>query len=201
MMILVVEWTIYAVEKESGNLLLRRSCNLLSCLYRPFSNSLIIHKEITKKLMFNECLEIRWKTAQFCVLNFSFWNHFVWEAISSIWHSVSSPDETPRSLSKILHCVLYFELPPWCFIRWWNTASHAWYITSKYDSFHIISIHYHYFKSVLLFISLLRWFVAYQSAMSFRFSHYFVSFLSECTSLLSGIGTEVNQEGKQLTIW
>ena len=151
--------------------------------------------------MFNECLEIRWKTAQFCVLNFSFWNHFVWEAISSIWHSVSSPDETPRSLSKILHCVLYFQLPPWCFIRWWNTLSYAWYITSKYDSFHIISIHNHYFKSVLLFISLLRWFVAYQSAMSFRFSHYFVSFLSECTSLLSGIGTEVNQEGKQLTIW
>ena len=39
MMILVVEWTIYAVEKESGNLLLRRSCSL-SCLYRQFSNSL-----------------------------------------------------------------------------------------------------------------------------------------------------------------
>ena len=67
--------------------------------------------------------------------------------------------------------------------------------------FIFVSIHNHYFKSVLLFISLLRWFVAYQSAMSFRFSHYFVSFLSECTSLLSGIGTEVNQEGKQLTIW
>ena len=43
--------------------------------------------------------------------------------------------------------------------------------------------------------------MAYQAAMSFRFSHYFVSFLSECTSLLSGIGTEVNQEGKQITIW
>ncbi|XP_068718804.1 protein-serine O-palmitoleoyltransferase porcupine-like [Montipora capricornis] len=46
-----------------------------------------------------------------------------------------------------------------------------------------------------------KWFLAYQAAMSFRFSHYFVSFLSECTSLLSGIGTEVNQEGKQVTIW
>ena len=64
MMILVVEWTIYAVEKESGNLLLRRSCSL-SCLYRQFSNSLIIHKEITKEInvsmsvwkCFNECLE------------------------------------------------------------------------------------------------------------------------------------------------
>ena len=48
---------------------------------------------------------------------------------------------------------------------------------------------------------LLRWFLAYQAAMSFRFSHYFVSFLSECTSLLSGIGMEVNQKGKQETIW
>lgn len=46
-----------------------------------------------------------------------------------------------------------------------------------------------------------KWFMAYQSAMSFRFSHYFVSFLSECTSVLSGIGTEVNQEGKPKTIW
>lgn len=43
--------------------------------------------------------------------------------------------------------------------------------------------------------------MAYQAAMSFRFSHYFVSFLSECTCLLSGIGTEVNQEGKQIIIW
>lgn len=46
-----------------------------------------------------------------------------------------------------------------------------------------------------------KWFLAYQSAMSFRFSHYFVSFLSESTSLLSGIGTDVHQEGKQITIW
>ncbi|XP_029205749.2 protein-serine O-palmitoleoyltransferase porcupine-like [Acropora millepora] len=46
-----------------------------------------------------------------------------------------------------------------------------------------------------------KWFLAYQAAMSFRFSHYFVSFLSECTSLLSGIGMEVNQKGKQETIW
>jgi len=46
-----------------------------------------------------------------------------------------------------------------------------------------------------------KWFVAYQSALSFRFSHYFVSFLSECTSLLSGIGTEVDHEGKQVTNW
>ena len=33
--------------------------------------------------MFNECLEIRWKTAHFCILNSSFNNDFVWEVISS----------------------------------------------------------------------------------------------------------------------
>ena len=37
--------------------------------------------------------------------------------------------------------------------------------------------------------------------MSFRFSHYFVSFLSEGTSILCGIGTEVSQEGQQITVW
>ena len=36
-----------------------------------FSNSLIIYKENTKEILFNECLEIRWKTAHFCILNFS----------------------------------------------------------------------------------------------------------------------------------
>ena len=43
--------------------------------------------------MFNECLKIGWKTAYFCILNFSFKNHFVWEVISSIQHSVSSPEK------------------------------------------------------------------------------------------------------------
>ena len=60
--------------------------------------------------MFNECLEIRCKTAHFCILYFSFQNHFVWDVISSIQHGVSSPDETPWSLSKILHCASYFQL-------------------------------------------------------------------------------------------
>ena len=34
-----------------------------------FSNSSII--QIQRKLMVNECLRIRWKTAHFCILNFS----------------------------------------------------------------------------------------------------------------------------------
>ena len=40
--------------------------------------------------VYNECLEIRCKTAHFCILNFSWKNHFVWEIISSILHSISS---------------------------------------------------------------------------------------------------------------
>ena len=67
-----------------------------------------------------------------CILNFSFKNDFVWEEISNIRHSVSSPDETPRSSSKILRCASYFQLSSQCFIWWWNTASHVWYITSRH---------------------------------------------------------------------
>ena len=52
--------------------------------------------------MFNECLEIRIKSARFCILNSSFKIYFIWEVISSIRHSVSSTDETPRSSSKVL---------------------------------------------------------------------------------------------------
>ena len=58
---------------------------------------------------------------------------FVWEAISSIRHNVSSPDETPRSSSKILRQELYFQLSSQRFIWWWNTASLAWSITSQSD--------------------------------------------------------------------
>ena len=51
----------------------------------------------------------------------------------SIRHNVSSPDETPRSSLKILRCEPYFQLASQRFIWWWNTASHAWYITSQSD--------------------------------------------------------------------
>ena len=80
--------------------------------------------------MFNECLEIIWKTARFYILNSSFKIYFVWEVISSLRHSVSSLDETPRSWSKILSYASYFQLSSRCFIWWWSTASRPWYITS-----------------------------------------------------------------------
>ncbi|XP_020911773.2 protein-serine O-palmitoleoyltransferase porcupine [Exaiptasia diaphana] len=37
--------------------------------------------------------------------------------------------------------------------------------------------------------------------MSFRFSHYFVSYLSECTSLASGVYTEVKEDNEAVTKW
>ena len=40
----------------------------------------------------------------------------------------------------------------------------------------------------VIFFSHFRWLVAYRDAQSFRFSHYFVSFLSEVTVLLCGLG-------------
>ena len=44
---------------------------LVEVLDLYFSNSSMIHKESTKrKLMFNGCLEIRFKTAHFCILDF-----------------------------------------------------------------------------------------------------------------------------------
>ena len=42
------------------------------------------------------------KLLSICILNFSFKNDFVWEEISNIRHSVSSPDETLRLMFDIL---------------------------------------------------------------------------------------------------
>ena len=86
-----------------------------------------------RKYKGNSCLMSVWKSDEtllsICILNFSFKNDFVWEEISNIRHNVSSPDETPRSSSKIPRCASYFQLSSRCFIWWWNTASHVWYIT------------------------------------------------------------------------
>ena len=42
------------------------------------------------------------KLLSICILNFSFKNDFVWEEISNMRHSVSSPDETLRLMFDIL---------------------------------------------------------------------------------------------------
>lgn len=41
-----------------------------------------------------------------------------------------------------------------------------------------------------------RWWLAYREAQQFRFSHYFISYISEATCLLMGIGTLVPLENK-----
>lgn len=48
-----------------------------------------------------------------------------------------------------------------------------------------------------LFVS--RWWIAYKEALTFRFSHYFVSYISESTCLLVGIGTIANSGGKAVS--
>lgn len=40
-----------------------------------------------------------------------------------------------------------------------------------------------------------RWFAAYSAATSFRYSHYFVSLLSECSTLAAGIGYQPQSDG------
>ena len=67
--------------------------------------------------MFNECLDIRWKTAHFCILNFSFKNDFrqKYSAARRIFNSllgVSSGDETLRLMLDILrNTYLLYSMP------------------------------------------------------------------------------------------
>ena len=53
--------------------------------------------------------------------------------------------------------------------------------------------------AVQLFIVVLlyRWMTAYSAALSFRTSHYFVSYLSEVTATAVGIGYENTADGSQ----
>ena len=66
-----------------------------------------------------------------CILNFSFKNDFVGEEISNIRHSVSSPDETRRSSSKILRVASYFQLRDFVLIITYKVSSLALYCFSK----------------------------------------------------------------------
>ena len=57
-------------------------------------------------------LEIRWKTAHFCILHFSFYsNHFVWEVILIIRQGVSKTQGRDLGLSffPIRHSVSSLE--------------------------------------------------------------------------------------------
>ena len=51
-----------------------------------------------------------------------------YQQMKSIQHSVSSPDEAPRSSSKILRCGLYFQLSSQCFICMVMKHCVSWFI-------------------------------------------------------------------------
>ena len=46
-----------------------------------------------------------------------------------------------------------------------------------------------------------RWLIAYQTALSFRCSNYFVGFISESSCLLCGIGTVVKDDKDETIEW
>nr|CAD7430683.1 unnamed protein product [Timema monikensis] len=43
-----------------------------------------------------------------------------------------------------------------------------------------------------IFVLLYRWLIAYRDAFAFRSSHYFISFLSEASTMISGFGNETD---------
>ena len=118
-----------------------------------YSNSLIIHKENTKEI------NVKWvfgnKMKNFWILHpwFLLLKSFRLRSnIKQLTHNVSSPDETPRSSSKIPRRASYFQLSSQCFIWWWNTASHAWYII-----IHLVYTHLHPSKFSANILSNFSW--------------------------------------------
>lgn len=60
---------------------------------------------------------------------------------------------------------------------------------SRIDRILLMKMYYVCLYHKLMFIC--RWWQAYREAQQFRFSHYFISYISEATCLLMGIGTIV----------
>ena len=88
-----------------------------------FSNSIIIYKEKTKEIM---KMEIRWKTAHFCILN-SPSKIILFEKQYQVFNTVFH--QQMKHLTSAARRI--FQHSSRCFIWWWNTTSHAWYITVK----------------------------------------------------------------------
>ena len=87
-----------------------------------------------------------------------------------------SLDETSRSSSKLLRCASNFQLSSQCFIWWWNTASHAWYISSTGCNIGGRSVHKNWTKPRKLSTAL--------SNHGEINVHYFLSFLVSCILFL-----------------
>ena len=79
--------------------------------------------------MFNECLEIRWKMLIFASLISSskiilFQKQY--QAFDTMFHHEMEHLEVRQKYTAARRI---YQLSPQCFIWWWNTAFHAWYIT------------------------------------------------------------------------
>ena len=124
--------------------------------------------------MFNECLVIRWKTAHFCILNFSFKNHFVWEVISSDRHSVSSPDKTPGTSSKNTPLRVVF-----------STLFSVFHLVMK----HCVSCLIYYMKHCVSCVSKIHAFLFNMDAVSKLLFRYYCYYYYLLTTQLSQVSS------------
>ena len=106
---------------------------------------------------------------------------------------------------KILYCASYFQLSSQCFIWWWDTVFHTWYIT--WDS-------YHTFTGVLYELSKLGVFSLYfpvwfrlspRNIVQFRnYRWYHRTWLCLIFSThfsVSGLPRQKRLQGRLLSIW
>ena len=89
-------------------------------------------KKIQRKLMLNECLETRWKTAHFAslispskIILFEKW----YQVFDSVFHHQMTQLEVRQKYSSARR--IFNSLLSQCFNWCWNTPSHSWYITLK----------------------------------------------------------------------
>ena len=95
---------------------------------------------------------------------------------TSIRHSVPITRWNTSKFVKLLRCASYFQLSSQCFIWWWNTASHAWYISSTGCNIGGRSVHKNWTKPRKLSTAL--------SNHGDINLHYFLSFLVSCILFL-----------------
>ncbi|XP_071082740.1 protein-serine O-palmitoleoyltransferase porcupine-like [Haliotis cracherodii] len=74
------------------------------------------------------------------------------------------------------------------------SMSWVWKVVSSGVLSLVCLIHSTCFTQWLILDSANKWITAYRDAQSFRFSHYFVSYISETTSTLSGLGSTVVED-------
>ena len=102
-------------ERDIGISRRPRKYQLMRWIFRYF---LTLFANSSRKYKENKCVISVWNQMKTELLIFAslispskiILSYFVWEVIASMSGSVSSPDESPRSSSKILRCVSYVQL-------------------------------------------------------------------------------------------